>query len=190
MKTYNNLYSQLYSMGNLTLAWRNARKEKGLNKSVLAFEENLEKNLTELHYELKNKTYSPKPLTTFILRDPKTRKISKSDFRDRVVHHALIIIIEKIFDKGFIYDSCANQIGKGNLFAIKRFDEFKRKVTRNGTAPAFCLKADIKHYFEEVDHNILLHILKRKIKDYDLMNIIYKIVKNSANSGTQRERER
>ncbi len=189
-KMEQDMYSRFYSMDNLLSAWRNARKEKGSSKSVIAFEENLEKNLIELHYELKNKTYSPKPLTTFILRDPKTRKISKSDFRDRVVHHALILVIGKIFEKGFIYDSCANQIGKGNLFAIKRFDYFKKKATKNNTRGAFCLKADIKHYFDEVNHNILLNILKDKIKDVDLMNIIYKIVKNCANSRTQRERDK
>jgi hypothetical protein len=43
----------------------------------------------------------------------------------------LVRIIEPIFDKAFIYDSCANRKGKWNLFAIKRFDLFKRKVTNN-----------------------------------------------------------
>jgi len=66
-------------------------------------------------------------MQTFIIRDPKTRKISKSDFRDRVVHHALVNILEPIFDKIFIYDSYANRKGKGTLEALKRFDQFKRK---------------------------------------------------------------
>ena len=104
MKTYDNLYEYLYSMGNLTIAWRNAKKGKTLNDNIIGFERNLEKNLLALHYELKNKTYKPKPLTTFVLRDPKTRVISKSAFRDRVVHHALINVIGMIFEKAFIYD--------------------------------------------------------------------------------------
>ena len=57
-------------------------------------------------------TYKPLPLETFILRDPKTRKISKSDFRDRVVHHAICNLIEPIFEKSFIHDSFANRISK------------------------------------------------------------------------------
>jgi len=85
------------------------------------------------------------------LRDPKTRKISKSAFRDRIFHHALVRVIEQIFDKIFIYDSCANRIGKGNLYALKRFDIFKRKVTKNNSRIAFCLKADIRHYFAEIN---------------------------------------
>lgn len=149
-----------------------------------------------LHYELKSGTYKPKPLTNFILRDPKTRKISKSDFRDRIVHHAIVAILEPIFDKTFIYDSCANRVGKGNLFALKRFYYFLRKVSRNGKingwfnnnqVKGYCLKADIKHYFEEVNHKILLNIINRKIRDKNTFELIRKILKNNANSGTQRE---
>jgi retron-type reverse transcriptase len=123
--------------------------------------------------------YSPLPLKTFILRDPKTRKISKSSFRDRIVHHALIKIIEPVFDKTFIYDSCANRKGKGTLFAIERFDEFKRKVTRNLKKEAFCLKADIKHYFQEVNHEVLLKIIRHRIKDEKTIWLIKTILNNN-----------
>jgi len=180
MKTYNNLYDSLCSMGNLTLAWRNARKGKTLNDDIIEFEENIERNLLDLHYELKNKTYKPKPLTTFVLRDPKTRVISKSHFRDRVVHHVIILIVGDIFESRFIYDSCANQKKKGTLFALKRFDKFLRKVTNNFTGVAFCLKADIKQYFNEIDHEILLSIIKNKIADENVIWLIQQILNNTA----------
>ena len=180
MKTYNNLFSKIISMENLTLAWQKARKGKTTKEYVIEFEKNTEKNLLDLHFELKEGTYSPKPLKTFILRDPKTRKISKSDFRDRLVHHAVVQVIEPIFDKTFIYDSCANRKGKGNLFALKRFDFFKRKVTKNNSQNAFCLKADIKHYFQEVDHEILLNILTNKLRDKETILLIKKILSNVA----------
>ena len=125
------------------------------------------------------------PLKTFILRDPKTRKISKSDFRDRVIHHALINIIEPIFDKTFIYDSCANRKGKGTSFAVKRFEEFQRKVTKNYSSYGYCLKADIKHYFPEVNHDILISIIKRRIKDEKFIWLIKKIIKNTPNGSDQ-----
>lgn len=163
MKTYNNIYSKIYDIKNLVLAWKKAKKGKTKLNYVREFEENIAYNLKVLHDELKDQIYSPKPLKTFILRDPKTRKITKSVFRDRIVHHAIIRIIEPIFDKTFIYVSCANRKGKGTLFAIKRFEEFQRKVTHNFSKEAFCLKADIKHYFEEIDQNILLEIIKKKL---------------------------
>ncbi|MBI2106395.1 hypothetical protein HYT57_00265 [Candidatus Woesearchaeota archaeon] len=172
----NGLYPQIHSMKNLFLAFKEARKGKTKKYYVKRFEKNLIKQLLNLNIELKSQKYHPEPLRTFILRDPKTRKISKSVFRDRVVHHALVRMIEPIFDKNFIYDSCANRKGKGNLFALKRFDLFKRKITNNLTSKAFCLKADIKHYFQEVNHEILLNVIERKIKDEKVMWLIKQIL--------------
>ncbi len=95
----------------------------------------------------------------------------------------MIRVIEPIFDKTFIYESTANRVGKGNLFALERFDLFKRKVTRNLKIEAFCLKADIKHYFHEVNHRILLKIIERKIEDEKVIWLIERILKNNKIGG-------
>lgn len=178
----NNIYSEIYNLSNLILAWRKARKGKTKKDYVKEFEQDTLGNLLKLQEELEKQIYSPQPLKTFILRDPKTRKISKSAFRDRIVHHALFRIIEPIFDKTFIYDSCANRIRKGNLFALNRLNLFKRKVTNNLRKEAFCLKADIKHYFQEVSHKILLKIINRRIKDDKVLLLIKKILENGQTS--------
>src|SRR3989344_2573703 len=189
MKTYKNLYCQIYSFRNLLVAFKKARNGKTKKYYVKEFYSSLRENMINLHNELKKQTYFPKPLVNFTLREPKTRKISKADFKDRIVHHALIRIIEPIFDKRFIYDSCANRKGKGNLFAIKRFYKFLRKITKNGKiiknnfndnnyVRGYCLKADIRHYFEEVNHEILLNIIKRKIKDEKVIWLIKRILEN------------
>jgi RNA-directed DNA polymerase len=194
-KTYVNLYSQTINLKNLILAWRKARKHKTKKAYVIEFEANLRENLLKLQEELENQTYKPEPLVNFVIKDPKTRKISKSAFRDRIVHHAIIKIIEPIFDKTFIYDSCANRIGKGNLFAIKRFEKFVNKVSRNGKIngwfnnnqiKGYCLKADIKHYFQEVNHKVLISILRKKLCDEKVISLIEKILKNSSNKMGER----
>ncbi len=135
-------------------------------------------------------TYKPKPLTTFTVRDPKTRKISASNFRDRVVHHAICIIITPIFESRFIHDTYANRKGKGTLAALKRFDYFLKKVTKNGklvggggtrnanNIVGYAFKADIKHYFETVEHEILLSILSKRIRDEQVMWLIKTILRN------------
>lgn len=184
MKTYRNLWDKLCSEDNLFRAYKKARKHKTQKPYVLDFEKDLQNNLSLLRTELLLYAYQPKPLQTFIVRDPKTRKISKAHFRDRIIHHALCSIIEPIFEISFIYDSYANRKGKGTLKAIKRFESFSRIVSNNHTITAFVLKADIKHYFEEVDHLILINILKKKIKDKKVMWLIRKILKNhSLNKG-------
>lgn len=197
MKTYKNLYQRICSFDNLLLAWRNARKGKIQRPDIIAFEQKLVKNLLNIQNELITRTYQPQPLTTFPLRDPKTRIISKSDFRDRVVHHALINVIGPLLEKGFILDSCANQKGKGTHFALRRLEKFIRQVSKNGrpftkgypennVVKGFCLKADIKHYFHEIDHTILLTILQRKINDRKVIWLIQQILSNTS---PERERE-
>ncbi len=154
---------------------------------VKEFEEDLANNLLQLRINLLFHSYNPKPLETFIVKDPKTRKISKSSFEDRVVHHALVRILESIFDKIFIYDSYANRKGKGTLAALKRFDVFKRKLSKNGKLnewfnnnkiKGYVLKADIKHYFETISHDILLNILKKRVKCNKTIWLIKKILDN------------
>lgn len=132
-------------------------------------------------------------MKTFVIRDPKTRVISASAFRDRIVHHALCNVIEPIFDRMFIYNSYANRKGKGTHAALKRFDCFKRKVSGNGKSLPYAkdnnqvygyvLKADIKHYFDSVDHEVMMRIICKKIKDRKVLWLIKKILDNHHTRG-------
>jgi len=173
-----NLWKELCSTQNLELAYKKARKHKTLRPCVLEFEGNLADNLDMLRTELLFHSYKPRLLKTFILRDPKTRKISKSDFRDRVIHHALYNIIEPFFEKMFLYDSYANRKGKGTVKAIQRFEYFRKKLSQNNTSQVFILKSDIRHYFDEVDHSILLKIIKKKINDPKVLWLIRRVLSN------------
>jgi retron-type reverse transcriptase len=113
-----------------------------------------------------------------MIRDPKTRLISKSAFIDRMVHHALCNVIEPLWDKTFIYDSFANRKGKGTSLALKRFDAFKRKVSKNNTVSCYALKADIRKYFETMSHDILKQIIRRRIHDKEVLWLTDSIIDN------------
>ncbi len=189
VKTYKNLYPKLCSYSNLEKAFEKAKEGKSSSPPVIEFEKNLKENLLQLNRELEALTYKPAPLKRFIIRDPKTRTIHSSIFKDRVVHHAIHNIIGPIFDKAFIYDSYANRISKGTHKAVLRFDAFKRKVSKNGhlvnnnynntsLVLGYVFKADIKHYFETVDHEILLNAIERRIKDQKVLQLIKVILLN------------
>lgn len=175
-------------MKNLRLAYRKARKGKTAKWYVKEFETDFEKNLLQLQKELRSMTYEPRKLKRFVIYDPRTRVIYASDFRDRVVHHAICNIIEPIFEKTFIFDSYANRKNKGSVAAILRFEKFKRKIAENGRLVksakdrnmviGYALKADIRHYFDSIDHEVLIHIISRKIKDEKVLWLIRKIVNN------------
>ena len=99
MKSCNNIYNEIILKENLVSAYKKARKGKSKKEYTQEFRKNFKTNISKLSLELISHIYNPKPLKTFIVRDPKTRRISKSDFRDRIVHHALVNIIEPIFEK-------------------------------------------------------------------------------------------
>jgi RNA-directed DNA polymerase len=170
------LWQELCSIKNLELAFRKARKHKTKKLDVIDFEKNLKENLARIQVELLLHSYRPRPLNTFILRDPKTRKISKSDFRDRVVHHALCNVIAPIFEKSLIYDSYANRKGKGVIKAIARFEQYKREESGNGAVSCFVLKADVQHYFENVNHDILIRIIRERVKSKEVIWLIKAIL--------------
>ncbi len=172
------LWQQLCSFDNLVSAHKKARKGKSQKPYVQEFERNLEENLRILQTELMLHAYRPQQLETFIIRDPKTRKIGKSAYRDRVIHHALCNVIEPLFERSFLFSSFANRKGKGPLKAVAYFEDLARKASENFTRNCYGLKADIYHYFAEVDHDILLQLLSRKIYDQKILWLIRRIFEN------------
>jgi len=76
MKTYKNLYPQIYTFENLYTAYRKARRGKRSRVAVAAFEFDMEHNLLELQRELCDQTYRPGAYHNFIIREPKRRLVS------------------------------------------------------------------------------------------------------------------
>lgn len=171
MKTYKNLFDSICSFENLHLAYLKARKCKKYRDYVLEFSYNLEKNLLKLREELLNQTYRHGSYREFIVCDAKKRHIKAAPFRDRIVHHALCHIVEPIFNKSFIYDSYACRESKGTHSAIKRLQSFLRNRSL-----IYCLQADISKYFDSIDHDVLLFLIKRKIKDQKVIWLMKKII--------------
>ena len=172
LKRYGNLYEEIVSFENLLLASKKAFRGKRDRPKVAEFYFELEKELIHLREELLNKTYEPRLLRTFLIYEPTEREIGASDFRDRVVHHAVCNVIEPIFERSFIYHSYACREGKGTHRAIKDAQCFSRKYR-------YFLKCDIRKYFASIDHKILKLILAKKFKDPDLLRLLYIIISSS-----------
>ena len=140
------------------------------------FEFNLENNLFELHRELLEKIYEPKPYQAFFVYDPKKRHIHKAVIRDRVLHQAVFRILYPIFDKNFIFDSYSSRLKKGTHNGSKRLFIFLRKASKNWRKPVFILKCDIRKFFDSIDHEILFTLIKEKVFDFEALNLIEKIL--------------
>jgi retron-type reverse transcriptase len=176
MKTFNNLYSLIISQENLLYSWDRFKKGKRKKKDVGLFEYHLEQNLLELYRILKDKTYRHKPYSGFYISDPKVRHIHKATVRDRVVHHALFKMLNPLLEPTFISDSFSCRLGKGNHVGMKRLETMTRKVSKNYTHPCFVLKCDIKKFFDSVDHEILLHLLTKRISCPDTVWLLRDVI--------------
>ncbi len=172
MRRVGNLIEQVYDFANLLSAFQNAFRGKRGVRSCCLYNFNLEREILTLQDELKSGLYKPGKYRYFKIFEPKERVISVAPFRDRIVHHALINVIGPIFERRFIYDSYATRKNKGTHKAVRRTQKFFRHNR-------YYLKFDIKKYFDNIDHDILLCLLKRKVKDSRLVSLLSIIIKNS-----------
>ncbi len=169
-------YDNIISVENLLASWQEFLKGKRKKKDVAEFSVHLMSNIFELHKELKEKTYRHGSYHAFIINDPKTRSIHKAKVRDRLLHHAIHRILYPFFDSKFIHDSYSCRISKGTHRAIKRFDLFARKVSKNNTKTAWVLKCDIKKFFANIDHRTLKVILDQHIADEEVLWLLGQII--------------
>jgi retron-type reverse transcriptase len=170
VKTYKNLYPKIYDFENLYQAHRQARRGgKRKRPEVADFEHNLAENLLQLQTELREHTYQPGPYRHFIVIERKERKISAAPYRDRVVHHALMNIIQPIFEARFIHDSYACRKGKGTHRALDRAQTFAQRYP-------YVLKCDIREFFPSIDHRLLRELLTHHIACRQTMALIDQIL--------------
>ena len=108
--------------------------------------------------------YQPSPYTSFMIRDPKVRRICAAPFPDRVVHHSLCAALEPRFER-YAYDhSYACRKGKGSHVAL-------RAVQRALGWGVYALKLDIEHYFETLPHAPLKALVRRLVKGPEVLRL-------------------
>ncbi|MBM3205120.1 hypothetical protein FJZ48_04055 [Candidatus Uhrbacteria bacterium] len=172
------MFDKIISLENLFDAWTEFKKEKANKKDVAEFEINLEDHVFKLHEDLKNGDYKHSGYVSFYVSDPKRRHIHKASVRDRLLHHAVHRIIEPEWNKIFIFDSWSSRKNKGTHGAVKRLQNLGLKLSRNHTRTLWVLKLDVRKFFDSVDHDILLDILKKRTPDDRLMGLFQDIIKS------------
>lgn len=170
------LFEHFSSFSNLLAAYQKARRGTRKNQATSEFFLNLEYELFEMQESLRLMTYYPEDYRYFQIYDPKERTISVAPFRDRVVHHALVNVLEPIYERCFIYDSYATRKGKGTHKALR---QAQRYLKRTG----WFFKTDISKYFDSIQHDVLLELLSLKIKDKQVLEITERIIRNGGAGG-------
>lgn len=158
------------------LAWNEFRRGKRHKEDVMLFEKNLEQHIFQLHRDLKNKTYMHGTYSDFYINDPKRRHIHKATVRDRVLHHALFQILNRIFEPTFIARSFSCRVGKGTHKGVLAAREMIQKVSKNNTRPCYVLKCDVRKFFDSIDHTILVGMLQKQITDEETLWLLKRII--------------
>lgn len=175
-KRFSANYDSVISSGNLLEAWKEFLKGKRSKKDVQEFSINLIDNLFALHNDLLHHTYKHGGYQAFSIYDPKPRNVHKASVRDRLLHHAIYRILYPFFDKKFIADSYSCRLNKGTYKAINRFREFIYKVSENNTRTCWVLKCDVKKFFANIDHDILIRILREYIFDENIISLLGNVI--------------
>lgn len=169
-------FCDVISIDNLFSAWREFCKGKRKKADALKFELTLEDNLFQLHEKLVAGIWKPDPYIAFRINDPKPRIIHKASVRDRVLFQAVYRKLYPVFDSTFIFDSYSSRLGGGTHRAVKRLAFFARKLTGNYRNIGLALKCDIRKFFDSIDHSVLKSLIRRKIFDKQLLDLIDKII--------------
>lgn len=134
--------------------------------------------IARLRKRIMNGTYkSPKPRKFFINERGKTREITALGFEDRIVNKCLCdIYLNPLLQKSLIYDNGATLKGKGLSFTKNRLKCHLNRYYRKYSNKGYVLKIDIHHYFESINHDILIDMIGKKVKDKMLLQFIRQLM--------------
>ncbi len=169
MKRVGNLFPRIIDYENLWFAAMRASSVKKNKKVVAEFNFRLPENLLKIKEELADESYCCSNYFVFQIFDPKTRWIVVSDFRDRVVHHALCRVIVPYFERRFVFDSCANRLGKGTHCGVLSYQQFSRQFK-------YVLNCDIVKFFPSIDREVLKGRLAGTVKCAPTLRLCNRII--------------
>ena len=175
-KTLKKCFDEKLTFQKLLEAHERAREGKRGKKEVILFEMDLETNLIKMMDEIKKGTYQFGQYRTFKVFEPKERIIKSLPYQDRIVHQWYVEeFIKPYFFKRFIKDTYACLEGRGTHKAVENVQRQMRRMKKEYSR-YYVLKCDIRKYFYSIDKNILLSILKRKIRDQKILYFSKKIL--------------
>ena len=167
------LYKKLSDKEFLRQGWYRVKEGKkdshGIDKiTIKAFGGNVERELTELEYELQNNKYKCRPLRRVYIEKPEGgfRDLGIACVRDRVVQTSCLMLIEPFFEHDFSNYSFAYRPRRNAHQAISMLR------SRIKTEYNWAVIADIKKCFDSIDQDVLIGFIERKISDTNLINLI------------------
>lgn len=172
-KRHGKLFEKMVAQENMLDAYKNAKRGKSQRENVRRFNLAPEENLKRIRDSLIDRSFTTSQYLTKQIYEPKERTIYVLPFApDRIVQHALVNVLEPVWDSMFIHNSYACRKGKGMHAGSLKTMEYVRRFD-------YCLKCDISKFYPSIVHDVLFEIVVRKIKCpgtlWLLKDIIYSV---------------
>lgn len=172
-------FNLIANADNLCAAFKKARQGVAWKESVQRYEANLLSNVLDARKKLLAGESVQKGFKEFTLSERgKIRRIKSVHISERVVQKCLTQQVLVPLIKGhLILDNTASQEGKGVHFALARLKEHLRRVYRESGNKGYALLIDFKGFFDNINHDILIKLLKKRIKDVRVVSLVEKFIR-------------
>ena len=176
-KKFHSLIDKVWNWKNLNEAWDKVKYNKGVGGidevSITVFEQDLKQNLNEIQRLLRQDRYKPMPVKRVYIPKPngKQRPLGIPTIRDRVVQQALKNVIEPIFEAEFLDSSFGYRPEKSARHAIEQIETIRDEGNE------WVVDADIKAFFDMVNHEKLIDAVSERISDGRVLRLIRSFLK-------------
>lgn len=174
MKSYNHLWEEFISDKNIRLAIINSSRGKRDRKYVKEIYGNMDKWIPKIRKyaeNFRNNFHTPKEIYDGISR--KKRVIIVPSYKEQVIHHMVVNVLIPIFTHGMYEHSYGSIPGRGVHKGKKTVEKWIKNDRKN---VKYCLKMDIKKYFDSIPHDVLKVKFSKIIHDKKFLDLIYELV--------------
>lgn len=174
MKSYNHLWEQFISDDNIKLAIKNVCKHKGNRKQFKELKENPEANIEWIRsYALNFKNANHKPIEIYDGIQRKKRTIIVPTFEEQIIHHMVVNVLKPIIMRPMYEHSYGSIPNRGATLGRKYIEKWIKHDHKN---TRYCLKMDIRKYFDSIPHDVIIKRLTEQIHDKQFLDVLTEII--------------
>lgn len=173
-KRLKNIYTFLMSTENIIKSQHDAQRGKKEGGEIKKYNDHLNQNLQRIYNSMVDETYHTGNYRIKTVMEPKERIIMIAPFYpDRIVHHCIINVMKQVWMDIFISNTYACIVGRG---IHKCVDDVNKALMRDWKGTKYCLKMDVRKFYDNIDHGCLKKIIRYRIADEQFLGLIDKII--------------